>query len=168
MRLLADTMNLSAGALYRYFPTKQAVLMAYCLDEIEGLTRNCERIVGEERDPVRALERMLLAYADFALDDPGRFRVLFLDPEVTKLQFDDPRGLEAYDLILKSVARAQEAGLLRSLPPADGARVLLASVHGVCVLAATVREIDFSDARSLVVESVRNALRGLSACGEGV
>ena len=161
MRKLASAVGLTAGALYRYFPTKQDVLRTYCTEALDGLTHRVERILGETADLPAALERALLAYGDFALDDVDRFRILFLDLEITTFELDEQTALSAYRLLLEAVRRAVAAGLLRPLPAADITRILIASAHGVCLLAVTVREIDFSDARLLVAESVRNALRGL-------
>lgn len=166
MRRLAKAVGLTAGALYRYFPTKQHVLLAYCVDALDRLTRELKEIVAQEDDPLRALERMLIAYGDFALKDADRFRVLFLDPEANKLELDDPGGLDGYRLLQEVAAKARSSGSLRPLPVEDISRILLASVHGVCVLAATVRDIDFSDARALVREAARNAVRGLSIRGD--
>ena len=143
MRRVATAVGLTAGALYRYFPTKQDVLRTYCIEALDQLADECNRILRETGDASLALERILIAYGDFALDDPS--------------------VLNGYDLLLETVERVQSGGLLRPLPTADIARILLASVHGVCALSVTVREIDFKDARTLAVESVRNALRGLSS-----
>ena len=139
------------------------MLRTYCIEALDQLADECNRILRETGDASLALERILIAYGDFALDDPDRFRILFLDPQVTRLELDDPSVLNGYDLLLETVERVQSGGLLRPLPTADIARILLASVHGVCALSVTVREIDFKDARTLAVESVRNALRGLSS-----
>lgn len=163
MRRLASTVGLTAGALYRYFPNKHHVLVSYCVEALDELTRAFEHILDEATETFGILERMLVAYGDFALDDAERFRVLFIDREVTKLQLEGSRGLESYELIQQVVERARGEGRLRPLPTATLVRILLASVHGVCVLAFTVREIDFSDARALVRESARVALRGLSS-----
>lgn len=163
MRRVATAVGLTAGALYRYFPTKQDVLRTYCIEALDQLADECNRILLETDEALLALERILIAYGDFALDDPDRFRILFLDPQVTRLELDDPSVLNGYELLLDTVERVQSGGLLRPLPTADIARILLASVHGVCALSVTVREIDFSDARALAGEAVRNALRGLSS-----
>lgn len=163
MRKLASAVGLTAGALYRYFPTKQDVLRTYCIEALDGLTRQSERILRETSDILEALERLLIAYGDFALDDADRFRILFLDLEVASFELDEPSALGGYRLVQETAGRALAAGLLRPLPVADITRILVASVYGVCVLAATVRELDFSDARTLAAESVRNALRGLSS-----
>lgn len=163
MRRLATAVGLTAGALYRYFPTKQDVLRAYCIEALNRLAGEAEHVLGEDRDALQTLERMLIAYGDFALDDPDRFRILFLDPQVTGMELNEPDALDSYNILIGMVKRVQAAGLLRPLPTADVTRILLASVHGVCALAATVREIDFSDARKLAAEAARNALRGLSS-----
>lgn len=163
MRRLATAVGLTAGALYRYFPTKQDVLRTYCIEAVDQLNDEWKRILRETDDTLFALERVLIAYGDFALDDADRFRILFLDLQVTSLELDDPAALDGYSLVLETVEKARAASLLRPLPAADIARILLASVHGICVLSATIHELDFSDARTLVAEAARNALRGLSS-----
>jgi len=160
MRKLASSLTLTAGALYRYFPTKHDLLVAYCLESLSRLENDLKRIAEGEKHAMVALERMLVAYSEFALVDPDRFRVLFLDFEVTRISIPG-QGLESYDFLLKTVERAQAAGWLRPLPTKTIARILFASVHGVCILSATVADIDFSDARPLAAEAARNALRGL-------
>lgn len=161
MRKLASTLSLTAGALYRYFPTKQDLLVAYCLESLSELENELKQISEGEEDPLAALEQMLVAYGEFALNDADRFRVLFLDYEVTRLAIPDAPGLESYDFLIAEVERAKAEGRFRPLPTKSIARILFASVHGVCILSATIPDIDFSDARPLVVEAVRNALRGL-------
>ena len=163
MRRLATAVGLTAGALYRYFPTKQDVLRTYCIEAVDQLNDEWKRILRETDDTLLGLERVLIAYGDFALDDADRFRILFLDPQVTSLELDDPAALDGYSLVLEAVEKARAAGLLRPLPAADITRILLASVHGICVLSATIHELDFSDARTLVAEAARNAMRGLSS-----
>lgn len=161
MRKLAGTLSLTAGALYRYFPTKHDLLVAYCLESLSQLENELKRISDGEGNPLAALEQMLIAYGEFALADADRFRVLFLDYEVTRLAIPDAQGLESYDFLMKEVERAQADGRFRPLPAKSIARILFASVHGICILSATVPDIDFSDAHPLAAEAVRNALRGL-------
>lgn len=161
MRKLASTLSLTAGALYRYFPTKQDLLVAYCLGSLSELEIKLKRILEGEEDSLLALEQMLVAYSEFALTDVDRFRVLFLDYEVTRLTIPGAPGLESYDLLIEAVERAQASGRFRSLPTRNIARILFASVHGICILSATMPDIDFSDARPLAVEVTKNALRGL-------
>lgn len=161
MRKLASTLSLTAGALYRYFPTKQDLLVAYCLESLSELENKLKRILEDEKNPLSVLEQMLVAYGEFALADTDRFRVLFLDYEVTRLTIPGAPGLESYDLLIRAVERGQASGRFRLLPTRSIARILFASVHGICILSTTIPDIDFSDAHPLAVEAVRNALRGL-------
>ncbi len=161
MRKLASELSLTAGALYRYFPTKQELLVTYCLEALSLLENKLKAIAESEDNPLIVLEQILIAYSEFALADTDRFRVLFLDYEVTRLTVPGAPGLESYYILIKEVERAQARGKFRSLPSQSIARILFASVHGICILSATMPDIDFSDAHPLAVEVVRNALRGL-------
>jgi AcrR family transcriptional regulator len=168
MRKLASTLSLTAGALYRYFPTKQDLLVAYCLESLSELENKLKRISEDEESPLSVLEQMLVAYGEFALADADRFRVLFLDYEVTRLTIPGAPGLESYDFLIKAVEGAQASGRFRPLPTKSIARILFASVHGICILSATMPDIDFSDARPLAVEAAKNALRGLLISSEEI
>lgn len=162
MRNLAAAVGLSAGALYRYFPTRQHVLLGYCSDALDSLHHQLTQVSLDEPHPRRVIERLLIAYGNFALEDRDRFRLLFLDEETTKLELKDPRILAAYFLLQEKVKEAVQAGLLRPLPIDDIARTLWACVHGVAVLATTVSEVDFADAKPLIATVVQTTLRGLS------
>ncbi|MFE1598934.1 TetR/AcrR family transcriptional regulator [Methylobacterium sp. ID0610] len=168
MRSLAKAVGLTAGALYRYFPTKQHVLMGYCADALDALTEQLRRIETEEGEPLRAIERMMVEYGTFALSDPDRFRVVFLDPEVGRIELTDPKTLDGYRVLQAAVDRAQGAGLFRPMAADDIARLLIASVHGIVVMAVTIREIDFSDAGTLVAAAARTMLRGLAVAPDEV
>lgn len=162
MRTLAAAVGLTAGALYRYFPTKQHVLMAYCAEALDSFTKRLLAIHADETEPLRSIERMAVAYGAFALEDTDRFRIIFLDAEVGKIEMTDPRILDGYRVLLATIERAQGLELFRPMETGDIARILVASVHGIVVMAVTVREIDFSDADTLVASAVRTVLRGLA------
>lgn len=162
MRTLAAAVGLTAGALYRYFPTKQHVLMAYCAEALDSFTKRLLAIDADETEPLRSIERMAVAYGAFALEDTDRFRIIFLDAEVGKIEMTDPRILDGYRVLLATIERAQGLELFRPMETGDIARILVASVHGIVVMAVSVREIDFSDADTLVASAVRTVLRGLA------
>lgn len=162
MRTLAAAVGLTAGALYRYFPTKQHVLMAYCAEALDSFTKRLLAIDADETEALRSIERMAVAYGAFALEDTDRFRIIFLDADVGKIEMTDPRILDGYRVLLATIERAQGLELFRPMETGDIARILVASVHGIVVMAVTFREIDFSDADTLVASAVRTVLRGLA------
>ncbi|TPN81148.1 TetR/AcrR family transcriptional regulator [Mesorhizobium sp. CU2] len=168
MRRLAKEVGLTAGALYRYFPTRQHVLVAYWSDSLGELHRRFEVICADRKGVRDQLEAMLLAYADFAIENPDRFRVLFLENDLGQFsRFGDMTTLlKGYELFLERVEAALTAGIIRPLPVAVAAHVLWGTIHGVVSLAITVEQIDFGDARKLAEVASATVLRGLFVSGD--
>lgn len=162
MRQLAAGLGLTAGALHRYFSTKQHVLLASCGAALDELTEALRRIEAGEPKPLRALERMMVADGDFALAATDRFRVVLLDPDVGEIEIPDTKALDGYRVLQGTVRQAQEAALLRPIPNHDIACILVGCVHGLVVMAITIREIDVSDIEPLVATAARATLRGLA------
>ncbi|HXP97116.1 MAG TPA: TetR/AcrR family transcriptional regulator [Telmatospirillum sp.] len=164
MRRLAGALGLTAGALYRYFPTKQHVLIAYWSDALNDLRCRLARICDVESDPRDIILRILIAYAEFSLEDRDRFRLLFLENDMGQFSdlAEDPIVLAPYHLVRERVADAIGMNILRPLPPDTATRILWGAVHGVVTLAITVKELDFSDIQDLVRQAAEAAVRGLS------
>lgn len=164
MRRLAGALGLTAGALYRYFPTKQHVLIAYWSDALNDLRCRLARICEIESDPRGVILRILIAYAEFSLEDRDRFRLLFLENDMGQFSdlAQDPIVLAPYHLVRERVAEVIGKRIFRPLSPDTATRILWGAVHGVVALAITVNELDFSDIQDLVREAAEATVRGLS------
>lgn len=161
MRTLGEAVNLTPGALYRYFPSKQNLLRAMWKNGIDELTAVFAAfVVGS--DPIKALRGMMIAYAEFALADHDRFRVLFLENDQGNFELvaGDLDTLAPYDVLRNCVSLASREGVF----PKDidrTSQILWASVHGAVTLLITVREVDFGNGQSFISETIDAALRGL-------
>lgn len=165
MRRLGQEVGLTAGALYRYFPTRQHVLVAYWSAGLGELNRRMAAIVEEKRAPLAELRAILLAYADFALEDRDRFRVLFIENDLGEFArlANVPDLMKGYALFVDRVDAAIAAGVLRHLPEPVAAQVLWGAVHGVLALSITVESgVEFGNVRDLAEVAVATALRGLA------
>lgn len=164
MRRLGAAVDLTAGALYRYFPTRQHVLLAYFAAALTTLTDRLGTIAAQEPDHLRGLQRLALAYADFCLEDRDRFRLLFLENDQGQFQEleNDPVLLQPYILLRQRMQQAIDAGMIRPMSADQATQLLWAAVHGVLCLSTTVVEIDFGAVKPLAQAAVDNALRGLS------
>jgi AcrR family transcriptional regulator len=164
MRRLGQEVGLTAGALYRYFPTRQHVLVAYWSDALGELTQRIAQICKKQHEPLQDLRAILIAYADFALEDRDRFRVLFIENDLGLFSrmADVPALLEGYRLYVERVDAAIAAGLLRPLAATDVAHVLWGAVHGVLALPITVEDVAFGDVRKLAEIASDASLRGLT------
>lgn len=167
MRQLAREVGLTAGALYRYFPTKHALLVAYWSESIGVLHAELSQIAGEVADPRERLLRMARAYTRFALQDRPRFRTMFLESDHGELgEFGRSETLLApYNVIRSQMEAAIEAGALKPMPPDIAAQILWASVHGVLTLAANVEPMDFGDVAHLADLAAQTTLAGLAKRG---
>jgi len=164
MRQLAKEVGLTAGALYRYFPTKHALLVAYWSESIGALHAELSNIAGQVADARECLLQMARAYVAFALEDRARFRTMFLEHDHGELgEFGQSTTLlTPYDVFRDQVAVAIHAGVLKPMAPAIAAQIIWASVHGILTLAENIDQLDFGDVAALADLAAQTTLAGLA------
>lgn len=74
---IAQRMNLTQGALFRHFPSKDAIWEAVMEWVAERLLARVDRAAALAASPVAALQAIFLAHADFVAEHPGVPRMLF-------------------------------------------------------------------------------------------
>jgi AcrR family transcriptional regulator len=74
---IAQHMNLTQGALFRHFPTKDAILQAVMEWVAAQLLERIERAANGCDAPLEALQAMFMAHADFVAEHPGVPRMMF-------------------------------------------------------------------------------------------
>ena len=74
---IADRMGLTQGALFRHFPTKDAILEATISWVSERLLARVDKAAEGAASPAAALEAMFTAHIDFVSKHPGVPRMLF-------------------------------------------------------------------------------------------
>lgn len=128
---------------------------------IEELTNVLETFVAGSA-PDKALKAMLIAYAEFALADHNRFRVLFLENDEGELDLlaGGYDALAPYKLVKACVSVAVREGIL-SGDVDRTTQILWASVHGAVTLLVTVHEIEFGNTDTFINETIDATLRGL-------
>lgn len=74
---IAKRMGLTQGAIFRHFPTKDAVLEAVMVWVAEQLLSRQEKVLLDGLSPLAALEAIFMAHIDFVVEHPGVPRILF-------------------------------------------------------------------------------------------
>lgn len=74
---IARKMELSQGALFRHFPTKDAIWLAVMEWVAEHLLARIEQGAGNAQTPLAALDAIFTAHLDFIMTYPGVTRILF-------------------------------------------------------------------------------------------
>ncbi|WP_456788290.1 SACE_7040 family transcriptional regulator [Cellulomonas sp. P5_C5] len=72
---LGSSVGVSGPAVYRHFPSKQAVLAALLVGVSEGLLAGGRAVVASADDDASALSALVRFHVDFALRDPDVIRV---------------------------------------------------------------------------------------------
>lgn len=74
---IARQMGVTQGALFKHFPTKNAILQAVMDWVAERLLSCLDQAAGSAASPVAAIEAMFMAHVDFVVAHPGVPRMLF-------------------------------------------------------------------------------------------
>ena len=74
---IAQRMGLTQGALFRHFPTKDAILQAVMSWVTERLLARVDKAAESAASPVAALEAIFMTHIDFVSEHPGVPRMLF-------------------------------------------------------------------------------------------
>lgn len=74
---IAQRMGLTQGALFRHFPTKEAILQTVMSWVTERLLARVDKAAERATSPVTALEAVFVAHIDFVSEHPGVPRMLF-------------------------------------------------------------------------------------------
>lgn len=134
LRELADRVGLQPGSLYRYFPSKNRMLVELMIEHLEFLLDGWLRGQPDTEDP---LER-LRAFVDFHIRSHTlrRREVFVANMELRSLSAADRRRVVAlrrrYEDILTEILRAGvEAGAFRVPDPRIAAFAVLAMLTGV-------------------------------------
>lgn len=74
---IAGRMNLTQGALFRHFPSKDAIWQAVIAWVAEHLLARVDRAINAAGSPLAALEAVFLTHVEFAAAYPGVPRMIF-------------------------------------------------------------------------------------------
>jgi AcrR family transcriptional regulator len=136
MRRLADRIEYSATALYAHFEDKDALLVALCRREFQGLAVQMTTF-EPSGDPLNDLMLLGHGYCRFAMEHQQAYRLMFLLPGMpSRPEKNLHDEMDAYSLCTSAVSRARLAGVLREDLGDDElvAQTLWSSLHGVLAL----------------------------------
>ncbi len=135
---IAERMSLTQGALFRHFPSKDAVWSAVMEWVAERLLLRVERMVEEASTPLAALEAAFIANIRFAAEYPGAPRLLFGELQRTgeSVPRDIARALmKRYSERLRAlVEEGKERGeIRRDVSSEEAAHLLIGVVQGLAI-----------------------------------
>lgn len=132
IRAVGRKAGMSAMAIYRHFPDKNALIAALTRDGFDAWEAIVRKIDCD--DPILWLKRAVASYAEFALNDPHRFDAAFLLPASPAQTF--PMGIETgrfsiVKCIIAQIEKAQTQGRLSDESPMQITLMISALAQGL-------------------------------------
>ncbi len=170
---LADRVDLTPGALYRYFDSRDAILAAIQIEVLEHFDKFFEALQQriDDRRGLRTLVILSIGYVALAQLQPERFRLIsafVADPEPIledglATQVVGPT-LGVVQRFVSTVATAQNRGILSPGDPLARAALIWSSLQGFINHRKLTRLPQVPlDAEALLVELLRTLLTGWGA-----
>ena len=170
MREIAKKINYSATTLYHHFADKEALLQAVCDQDFLALAASMRRIM-QIPDLTARIQAMFYGYAQFALQHPNHYRLMFMTPrtpcnlDMTQIQQGNTEQ-DAYAQLKSVVQEAFNASLFKAdyNDPELLTQTLWASLHGVCSLEIALGHetwINWADLEARLSLMQRAIMRGL-------
>jgi len=164
IRKIADRIEYSPAAIYRYFPGKDAIFVAIAEVGFRLFSQAMDAIEPAD-DPVETLRRRLWRYYEFSKAEPEYFALLFVDRSVPRVRrewerfaFIRPAGERLRVLLRECI----DAGAFPpSLDPDVIFHVLGAAMYGVAVLRLSGRFVPRESADALAHDVLEATLAGL-------
>ena len=134
---IARAMNVSQGALFRHFPTKEAIRLAV-VDWIDAtLMQRLLEVRQHASSPVGALRGMFMAHVAFAIEYPGAPRLVFGElqqPNESPIKHRVCRLMQHYRELLSEIpATAASANPVRSDVDRPAAALFLGAIQGLVI-----------------------------------
>jgi AcrR family transcriptional regulator len=143
IRKIAAAVGVSSGALYLYFPDKDAILRGIAEDTFAALVQCLEDAKLGHACPLQRLRAGMRAYIDFGRARPDEYRLTFLSKMMSEATpgrtstavCDRIQDAErSFDILLQETRNLIETGLFRPADPEEIAEALWSCMHGVTAI----------------------------------
>jgi AcrR family transcriptional regulator len=173
MRELADRIDFTTTATYRYFASRDDVLRALVEDAFTVLRADLDRAVEsapQGSSPVETVLRLGLAYLDFARANPTEFRLAFVESPSGRSSLEQrPAPQSPYVVLLDAVEEAVRSGdfaTTDAFGPEQITYTIWSTVHGMAVLETTHLQDFDADVQGPAEHGIRRLLAGLAETGQ--
>ncbi|MGP1274048.1 MAG: TetR/AcrR family transcriptional regulator [Caulobacterales bacterium] len=139
MRRIAERIDYSPAALYKYFDSKEALFDEIREQFFERLYRRMVAVEGMVTEGPLVCEECLRAYVETGLEQPAHYRLAFSSWFESKLDDrQDSYGYAASERLELMIEKAIVDGWFRECDPVLAGLSVWAGAHGLTMLAVTI------------------------------
>lgn len=170
MREIAKELGVSPMMPYKYYPSKEHLLLEMRMRAFERLGNAMRLAMEKAQDPETALAEMCVAYLDMSIDRPWDYRLMFdYWSEVEKFEPEKGSPVEfwresiPWNLVESSVSNfLQHSGASSRVDVSTAAHVVWTSLHGLASLHVAKKlrfDRTIKDLRRPLILSILNGLK---------
>ena len=165
LRRVGAALGVTAPALYAHVTDKRDLLRGVAVSAFALLIQTFESI--DDPDPLERVRGFSRAYIDFAAENPELFKTMFLFPP--DLSLGTPTGEElpmatlAFQVPLRAIAEAIEAGVFRAADPDLAGFTMWTVSHGCAEVLAMGFELDDASRDEFVNSVIETMIDGFRA-----
>jgi AcrR family transcriptional regulator len=162
LRGVAREAGVAAPSVYLQFANKEALLQAVVDEHFAALRRAIETRSAAAPDAVAGLLMGCLAYCQYAVEQPGSYRILFSTPRRLNpdAEFAGSEGAAAFQTLVDGVADCIAAGVARPGDPFRIASDIWPTLHGIASLRYSSPDFPWPPLEDQV-RSILEALTGI-------
>lgn len=131
IRRVAERIEYSPSAIYKYFEDKEAILFALLRQGFQQQWAALERISAQERNPSARLLQIAAAYWDFAWHHPTLYQLMFdLKGKVREVE----EAKAAFLVVRRAIEEWSQASGVKKVDLDGAVDILWATMHGLVAL----------------------------------
>jgi AcrR family transcriptional regulator len=138
MRRLAEAIDYSPAAIYKYFDSKEALFAEMRELFFERLIRRMDEAAEEAGEVHMLCERCGRAYIETALEEPKHYLMAFSNWDKDDSPDESSYAFAAEKKLKDMVEAGITNGSFRQMDPAVASKCVWASVHGLAILLASM------------------------------
>lgn len=164
MRRVAESVGITPMAIYRHFPSREALLKQLSDDSFQAIAHEWQA-QARHPDVLQRLQALLTPYLDYALAHPHLFDHAFSLPRDDARRFPHDfrdRQSPTLTVIADAITEGMRQKVLRDADPWDVAMTLWAHSHGLIALYRAGRfSYDEAQFRMFYLESLGRVIDGI-------
>ncbi|WP_432840953.1 TetR/AcrR family transcriptional regulator [Dactylosporangium sp. CA-092794] len=136
LRAIARAAGIAAPSIYPHFADRDAILDAVVSRAFETLGEHCAVAAAGAENGAARVRAVAHAYAAFARERPGEYRLLFdrYPGNINPATPEYGSGRRAFQFLVDAIAEAAADGTGASADPMLDAQALWAALHGIHLL----------------------------------
>jgi AcrR family transcriptional regulator len=152
---IARRAGVGVGTVYRHFPTKDALIGELIRLKLTAIRDRARRKLAEGGDPGEAFRSFLREQAEAIAEDAAQQRMIWAETEEAMAQVV-PLHYEVGEAVGELIARAKEAGAVRSDLEVDDIRTLMCGLGAIMAVdARSVMRFDWRRQLAFMLDGLR-------------